>query len=344
MWRVNSLRKGAALLAAMLAGPIPGAWAFGETAAVPADAPAIPLGKQLPSLGTDEKPAAPRWDRALPIGAQKIIDMGFELPNPYEIGSTFFTARQQVSLSKLEVAFNGGAFQDASFVGFPNTRVNNQAWQVQGGAWIFPFMSLFVLAGKIKGDSTIQVDVPGSGLADFVGLDLCHRAPALQPDFCSRTVTGFAKSTFTGTNYGVGTTLAGKFREIFVAIPIVGAVADVVSQGTGGGNKNRTRTVNVAPRLGMNFALGDLGELTAYGGGTYLHGNFKIDGTLRFDTSGTPIGSPLDLAYRIAARPADNWNYLAGAHWAITRNWSLMVEVGFGESRSNAIIAGFYRF
>lgn len=341
---MNRLRIGAGLLAATLAGAIPGAWAFGE-AAVPADAAGIARGgRELPSLGTDEKPAAPRWDRALPIGAQKVIDMGFELPNPYEIGSTYFTARQQVALSNLGVAFNGGAFHDASFVGFPNTRVNNQAWQVQGGAWIFPFMSLFVLAGKIKGDSTIQVDVPGSGLADFAGLDLCQRAPALQPDFCGRTFTGFAKSTFTGTNYGVGVTLAGKYREIFVAIPIVGAVADVVSEGTGGGNKNRTRTVNVAPRAGMNFLLGDLGDLTVYGGGTYLHGNFKIDGTLRFDTSGTPIGNPLDLAYRISARPADNWNYLAGVHWAITPNWSLMAEVGFGESRSNAIIAGFYRF
>jgi len=332
------------VLGAVLGGVIPGAWAFGESGATPADAAAIPPGKELPSLGTGEKTAPQRWDRALPLGAQKVIDLGFQLPNPYEVGSTYYSGRQQVALSNLGVAFNGGAFQDASFVGFPDTRVNNQALQVQAGAWLFPFMNVFVVAGRVQGDSTIRVDVPGAGLAGFAGLDICERPPALQPELCSRTFTGFAKSTFSGRNYGIGLTVAGKFREIFVAVPVVGVVSDVVSQGTGGGNKNRTRTVNVAPRAGMNFPLGEHGELTVYGGGTYLHGDFKIDGTLRFDTSGTPIGETLDLAYRIAARPADNWNYMAGAHWSITRNWSVMAEIGFGESRSNVIVAAFYRF
>jgi hypothetical protein len=228
-------------------------------------------------------------------------------------------------------------------VGFPDTKVNNQALQLQAGAWLLPFVNVFVLTGKIRGDSTIRVDVPGSGLAEFVGLDICTRPPAVQPEFCSKTVTGFAKSTFTGNNFGVGMTVAGKYRKIFVAVPVASVVADVVSKGTGGGNSNRTRTLNIAPRAGMNIPLGS-GELTVYGGATYLSGDFKIDGVLQFDTSGTPIGAPLDLTYRISARPADKWNYLAGTHWAISRNWSLMTEIGFGESRSNVIVAGFYRF
>ena len=99
-----------------------------------------------------------------------------------------------------------------------------------------------------------------------------------------------------------------------------------------------------APRAGMNIQLRDHGELTVYGGGTYLSGDFKIDGALRFETSGTPLGETLDLAYRIAARPADKWNCLAGSHWAISRSWSVMAEVDFGESRSDVIVAGFYRF
>lgn len=335
------MRGLAVLLGVMLAGAAPVAWAFGEPA-TPADAPAI---DHLPELGTGEKSKpSKKWDRALPLGAQKVIDMGFELPNPYELGTTFFSARQKLALSNLGVAFNNGPFHDASFVGFPNTNVTNQAAQLQAGAWVLPFMSVFVLAGRIRGDSNIQVDVPGSGLAEFVGLDICARPPALQPALCGQTFTGTARATFTGKNYGIGITLAGKYKEIFVAIPVASVVADVVSQGTGGGNKNRTRTLNIAPRAGMNIPLGGHGDLTVYGGATWLSGDFKIDGLMTFDTSGTQLGDTLDLAYRISARPADKWNYLAGTHWSITRNWGLMAEVGFGESRSNVIVAGFYRF
>jgi hypothetical protein len=38
------------------------------------------------------------------------------------------------------------------------------------------------------------------------------------------------------------------------------------------------------------------------------------------------------------------WNYLAGAHWAINRNWSALAEFGFGETRQDVILGGFYRF
>jgi hypothetical protein len=338
---VDAARFASALLGAILAGAAADARAFGEPA-TPADAPAI-AANELPSLGAGEKPAAPRWDRALPFGAQKVIDLGFELPNPYETGATYFSARQLIALSNLGVAFNGAPFHDASFVGFPQTKVNNRALQVQAGAWVFPFLNVFGLVGRIKGDGNIQVDVPGSGLAEFVGLDTCARPPALQPEFCGRTFTGHALSTFTGNNYGIGFTLAGMYKGIFVAIPVARVVAEVVSQGAGGGNKNQTKTLNVAPRAGMTLPLGQ-GHLTVYGGATYLSGDFSIDGNLQFDTSGTSLGDTLNLAYRISGRPADKWNYLAGAHWAISRNWSLMTEIGFGESRSNVIVAGFYRF
>jgi hypothetical protein len=83
------LLKTRALLVAFLASVMPGAWAFGETAGSPADAPAYPA-RELPALGTGEKPAPPRWDRALPLGAQKVIDMGFRPAQPLRGRNHFF--------------------------------------------------------------------------------------------------------------------------------------------------------------------------------------------------------------------------------------------------------------
>ena len=38
------------------------------------------------------------------------------------------------------------------------------------------------------------------------------------------------------------------------------------------------------------------------------------------------------------------WNYLIGFNWEMYRQWSVMVEAGFGGSRDNFIAGATYRF
>jgi hypothetical protein len=104
-----------------------------------------------------------------------------------------------------------------------------------------------------------------------------------------------------------------------------------------------SKTWNIAPRVGWNQHL-DGGMVTWYTGGTYMISKVSITGSFVFPTAGTAIGQDTTLDYSIRVEPKDAWNYLAGAHWMISKSWSILGEVGFGGSRDDLIIAGFYRF
>jgi len=82
---------------------------------------------------------------------------------------------------------------------------------------------------------------------------------------------------------------------------------------------------------------------TWYAGGTYRV-KMSITGSFIFPAAGTAIGQNTSLQYAIEVEPSDAWNYLAGAHWMVSKSWSLLGELGFGGSRQDVIIAAFYRF
>src|SRR5882672_10298280 len=97
---------------------------------------------KLPLQNPDGSVPEPRkWDHALPFFAQRVIDRGIDLPNPYDVGLSLYIGGDDRDLSNLSVGFNGGTPFNASFVQFPNTRINNQSLQFQAGAWIFPFLN-----------------------------------------------------------------------------------------------------------------------------------------------------------------------------------------------------------
>jgi hypothetical protein len=93
---------------------------------------------------------APRvWNRALPFLAQQVIDKGYELPLPYGIGLTYAHVDQEQILSDLEVGLNGGAKEPFPFVGFDNARSVSDSLQLKLDAWLFPFMNVFALFGRV---------------------------------------------------------------------------------------------------------------------------------------------------------------------------------------------------
>ncbi len=95
---------------------------------------------------------------------------------------------------------------------------------------------------------------------------------------------------------------------------------------------------------GYNQRYGAESVLTWYVGGTYSISDMSITGSFVFDTSNTVIGKPTTLSYSIHVEPENPWNYLAGVNWAINRKWSIIVEGGFGSSRSDLLVTSFYRW
>ena len=278
---------------------------------------------------------APRvWDRKFPLMAQRVVDLGYDLPLPYGIGLTYVDVKQDMLLDNLEVGFNGGAKEPFEFVGFENANSESNSFQLKLDMWLFPFMNVFGLLGTVDGDAPVDVLLDGNGMLDQLGVSCSGPLPnplcALLED---QTITLPVKANFSGKTYGIGTLVAGGWNNWFVTLPISFTYADMDNQDTTG------VSTTFAPRGGRTFNLRNWGNLSVYGGGNYLNTELSIDGTV------TVPNSDLDINYTIDQENKDNWNLIFGGNWDFNKRLSLAAEYnGFIGSRETIIVSFGARF
>lgn len=283
-----------------------------------------------PNLDNDGETVV--WNRRLPFMAQQVVDLGFELPNPYGIGLVAASIRQELLLEELAIGIGGPPDREIDFVEFDSPRVENKSVQMKLDAWLLPFLSVFTTVGVFSGDATIPLKFEGSDLFP----ELCSITPNLP--VCVRTYSGVATPSYEGTNITIGFNAAMGWDKFFVAVPVAYAWTDVDFL-------NETVTaLNITPRIGITGDLGERGTLAAFIGATYLDAEVDLTGSISFDTPGGPVGDQTELNFIIRQRNKDQWNYLIGFNWELSRRWSFMAEAGFGGSRENAIFGVNYRF
>jgi hypothetical protein len=272
------------------------------------------------------------WHRKLPFLAQQVIDLGFDLPNPY--GVAFVTAhiQQDLILDNLIIGVNGPPDREIDFVDFGTPNVENTAQQLKLDAWILPFLNAFATVGVFDGDARIPLKIEGADLFP----QLCAITP--NSPVCVRTYSEVAKPGYDGTNIAIGINLAMGWDRFFVALPVTYAWTDVDII------NNTVTALNITPRIGMTGDMGERGSVAVFIGATYLRAEVDIAGEIALDTPGGPDGDVTTLAFRISQRNKDRWNYLLGFNWDMNKRWSVMAEAGFGGSRENFIGGVTYRF
>lgn len=330
--RIKTLPWLELLMTMAMSAASPLAQAYGAPGSAPMDSPLAP------DVTAEPPGEPPRWNRALPFLGQRALDRGYNLPNPYNIGMSLYLGDELRNLSDLNVSLNDNPLQDASFVEFRKTRIKPVAFQYQLGAWLFPFLNVYALAGYTSGHGNIDIAIPGAELMQFLGIGGCGLPAAARPDLCSKTIEGTAHANYTGYTWGGGFTAAGAYKKLFFSLPVTYVVADVTQSTTD------SETWNIAPRIGWLFQPPRGGMVTAYVGGTYMKSDVFITGSAVMDTADTIIGHDTALNYSIMVQPKEAWNYFVGAHWMATRTWSFLGEVGFGGSRKNVLMNVFYRF
>jgi len=281
------------------------------------------------------------YGRALPFLAQKVLDLGFELPRPYGVQLLGYWQEQDLVLSRLSISVDGGPLRDIDFVNFGTPSVENSAVQVKLDAWLLPFMNVYATLGKFSGDANIPLAVEGRDLLDFLGLGKLCTGGVLEPELCRRTLSAVAKPNYDGQNIVLGANLAMGWRDYFVTLPISYAWTEVDIL-------NETVTaLNITPRFGYLKNLAGDASLAMYLGATWLKAEVDISGTVTFDTRGSGVASLGDqtaIDFVIRQKNKDRWNYLAGFNWDISKIWSVQAEVGFGGSRNNLIGSLTYRW
>ena len=275
------------------------------------------------------------WDHKLPFMAQKVINMGYDLPLPYGLKVLYSDIEQDQVLESLQVGFSGGEKEPFEWVAFENAISLSETWQAIGDAWVLPFLNLFAFIGDVKGDVTLDVLLEGNGLLEQKGID-CTRpgnlviCRALQDQIIKLPV----ESVFSGTNYGVGFNLAGGWKGFFFTLPVSFSWVDMDTTDVEGGS-----IISASPRAGYLLKMGNYGNLGLFVGASYLDSDLTAYGSLAVPETDVTID------YTVDQSNSDKWNGVVGANWDITRRWSVMVEYdGFFGSRDSIFASVGWRF
>ncbi|WP_157112252.1 hypothetical protein [Pandoraea faecigallinarum] len=219
-------------------------------------------------------PATPKhWDRALPFFAQRVIDRGYDLPNPYDVGYSYFNGTQRYQLSHLMVGANGNGLHSADFVQFEPSRIRSESNQFQLGAWLFPFMNVYAIVGNVRGGGDININFSSlTALEQFFGLNIgcAGRRPA--PNCANPIKLPTAHADYSGHTYGGGFTLVGTYGDLFFSLPVTYTVSDISM------SESLIHSWNISPRIGWNVHLGSAGILTPYVGARWFRTKAVITG------------------------------------------------------------------
>lgn len=284
------------------------------------------------------------WGRRFPFLAQQVIDLGYELPNPYGAGMFLMTIEQDLILTNLQVGFNQQGLEPVDFVTFGTGKASHQMIQAKADFWLFPFMNLFVAVGHIDGNSDIPLSFPGDEALKFllpeVG-QLCDLAPAnpLRPEVCDQTISNTINAPFTGESLALGTNLAMGWKHYFVMVNLTYAVSQIslINEDYEGWTGST--------RIGFLADIKNKGQIALYLGAMYLDVELDLTGQLVLPAGSDPaIGEDLSLEFSITQRNADKWNALLGFNWDYTQNWSFNFEAGFGGSRNHLLAGVTWRF
>ena len=275
------------------------------------------------------------WNRSLPFKAQKVVDLGYDLPKPYGLKILYTDIGQDQNLDNLRVGFSGSEKEPFEFVAFENARSESETWQLVGDLWLLPFLNLFGYVGDLGGSAPMNVILDGNGMLDQLGVD-CSRPgnPALCGLLQDREFDLPIDASFSGTNYGVGFNLAGGWKGFFFTLPVSWAWVDMDTTSVDGG-----AVLSVSPRAGRIVKLGSHGNLAPYLGAGYLDSDLTATGSLLIPDTEITIDYIVDQSNK------DKWAGVLGANWDINAEFSLQLEYnGFWGSRESIIASLGWRF
>jgi hypothetical protein len=286
------------------------------------------------------------WPHALPFFGQKVISLGYDLPDPFGLSMVVTDMSQSLQISNLRVSTGdqNGPYVPTPFVSFDQSESEAFSTEVKFDFWLFPFMNVYLLAGYIDGSANVPLEVGIEGALDFLGHGgICPDnppIPSLRPGFCDESAPIDAKPSYYGTNYGIGTVLAGGWGHYFLAIPISYVYSDL-------SNLSQTiETLDVEILIGRVFNLKHPDrQVEFFIGGMYLDATQEIKNSILLPFSELDPSLPDEtIYYEIHEDNTDKWNYIFGGQFQFTRNWAIQGQVGFGGSRDQITLTGVWRW
>ena len=255
-----------------------------------------------------------RWSNFLPIWGQAACERGYVLPRPFGVSLGYMHQDQPFVVDGILI--NGVDVKGPGIAVVNEVQNEETTWTLRLDAWILPFWNVYGIAGRTDGEAIgpLRVD--------------------LQPVFpllCSLPGNQCAVDTTFILDYeadvlGLGTTIAGGYKDFFGMIDINHTRADIDISLT-----DAEATV-VSSRIGWN------GKVGGFTGVLWIGAMYQdIEQTLDL-----PLDLGQDLAVvSIAQQVQEPWNYLIGGQWDVNRSIAILAELGFGDRRSQMLSVSF---
>jgi hypothetical protein len=323
----------------------------------PTDLTAVPPPASADPGPAAPPPAAPPVEKAaaepplFPLWGDKARAAGFELPPAWGMMVNYYYQRSSIEIANLKLGVNGGPMHDVNFIQFGDPEAKAQAIGIRPNLMILPFFSVYALLNT--GNSTTTV-------------------PVTAPITFSSVAESSAQVVAFGATFQMGYKGFFGVADFNAAVADVDRIADLMGSNL------------LSFRLGYNFKLGAPGRGLAVWAGTagqvidvatrgsvalgevlpppsqaqaaalqqrcdaLLNANpaKQVCNDLASAVTAWANGTPPDttVEYALDKKPKDVWNMIAGAQFALDRNWMFRAEAGFLTTRTSLLLAVEYRW
>ena len=273
------------------------------------------------ALAADAAIAEPHWS-GLPIwGAEA---KGYQIPRPFGISVTAYSARQPVDIQDLQLGRNGNTpVSVKNFLQINRVDTSQQNVSAKLDVLVFPFLDVYGLLGYTQGTTKGLIQVPGDPVLGII-----------EP----RTLQ--LNAAFNGPTYGAGATLQGGAKVSDWRDLTAIAVAEWNRTQTKLSFENESLIANTKPmatvfsaRVGLHGTLGPSMGAAMWIGAMHQ----RIQQTVAGSVANT------DLQFVVVQSPTNPWNTLLGGLIEFGKDGYVLLEGGFG-ARTSILATAVYRF
>ncbi|MGL5107682.1 MAG: TonB-dependent receptor [Vibrio ordalii] len=244
-------------------------------------------------------------DFSLPIWKDKAEALGYTLPKPIGFNLSYMTMEQGINVDSIAIQGLGNLpLQLQAEQGRQYTEVLT----LRADVWLFPFLNLYGLVGKLDGYSTTDVNVK------FLG--------------AQHTINNF-RLDLDGYTTGVGSVLVGGYQNWFALVDasLTQSRLTVID--------GSIEALVVSPRIGYDFHRHGQ-PLRIWVGAMYQNVEQTLQGSL--SDLGLPSTLtallPKEAGFEVKQHLQTPWNPLIGLQYQINDSWYLLGEFGLGDRQS----------
>ena len=251
-----------------------------------------------------------RWSNFLPVWGKAACEKGYVLPRPFGVSVGYMHQDQPFDVD--DVFINGVDVKTPGVAVVDEVQNEESTYLLRLDAWILPFWNVYGLLGRTNGEAIGPLQINLNPVFPV----LC----GLPGNNCQIDTSFEIK--YDADVVGVGTTIAGGYKDFFGMVDINYTKADLDISVT-----DAEATV-ISARIGWNGKLGGFTGVLWVGA---MHQDISQILDLELDVGDDILNVSIDQS---AQEPL---NYLIGGQWDVNRSFSILAELGFGKRKSQML-------